>query len=147
MIPGFWRYLCAVMVSTCCLITLCDSAFSGSMLLTGVGGGSSSPPPVTTTFDATFNAGNLTFSNGNLTATAPNTGPGNYYVARSVASHTTGKYYMELTGSDPGSFIGVPGTCACYVAVTMPDDTHISWTANFGAPGYAGTVPSGFGNW
>lgn len=56
----------------------------------------------TTTFDPANTNANLTLSNGNLTATT-NSNVGGYGVSRSIASHSTGKYYAEFVHNLAGS--------------------------------------------
>jgi hypothetical protein len=51
-------------------------------------------PPVTTAFDPAHIGSALTLSNSNLTATNSVFASNN---ARSIASHSTGKYYFEVT--------------------------------------------------
>ena len=69
-----------------------DSNYNNACAITGTctGGGGS-----TTTFDPSNLGPFIVLSNGNLTATAITSD--NYGIARSVASHSTGKYYAELT--------------------------------------------------
>jgi hypothetical protein len=54
-----------------------------------------SPPVVTTTLDPTIGTPSTTFSNGNLTVTG--TAGSGANTAKSIASHTAGKYYCEFT--------------------------------------------------
>src|SRR5206468_1357936 len=62
----------------------------------------------TTTLDAAFAAGaSATLSNGNLTATGTS---GVNNLIRSVASHTSGKYYCEFTVGTTGGSVA-PGVC------------------------------------
>lgn len=50
-----------------------------------------------TTFDPSYLGVHNTLSNGNLTVTGLGGGPGSQYdIARSIASHSSGKYYFEL---------------------------------------------------
>jgi hypothetical protein len=61
-------------------------------------------PP--TTLDPANLGTNVSLSNGNLTATV-SVNTANYVGARSVASHSTGKYYAEVAFTDSG--LNVPG--------------------------------------
>lgn len=74
-----------------------------SMLLLGAGKMSASAPPSTTTLNPSDKDGNLTLSNGDLTATL---GTSAYANVRSVASASTGKKYWEYTATTIGGSIG-----------------------------------------
>lgn len=96
-------------------------------------GPASSP---TTTFDPAHAGTGIVFSNGNLTAV----GNGltiNFAVARSVASHSSGKYYAEFT-------INFNGTSNSFVSVGL---TTSSATLNTGGLGTDANLSLGtFGN-
>lgn len=84
------------------------------------------PPVVTgTTWDAATKAPNITLSNGNLTA--KNVVGSAFAGVRSVASHTTGKYYCELT-ADAQNFaafsqLGI-ATAAASLTASFGGDTN-----------------------
>jgi hypothetical protein len=67
---------------------------AGAFALAGQSATLTPPVAATTTWDAANKSANLTLSNGNLTS--KNTVGSAHAGVRSVASHTTGKYYCEL---------------------------------------------------
>jgi hypothetical protein len=95
------RKLLTFLIAGVLSVGLAASSFGGSMSLLGVGG---SGARATTTLDPSHLGSLVTLSNGNLTAT----GAGGNSSARSIANHTSGKYYCETTiGQASNSIIGV----------------------------------------
>jgi hypothetical protein len=62
----------------------------------------SSPPPSTTTLDPSNTSSDITLSNGNLTATN-GTSVANYNLTKSIAGHSTGKFYCEFIATTRGA--------------------------------------------
>ena len=60
---------------------------------------------VTTTFDPNQTDPRTTLSNGNLTSTSNTNGGSTYFLTRSVANNSSGKFYNELTFNSVGSCV------------------------------------------
>ena len=86
-----------------CAGIFCLAQSQAQVPMTGAGlGAPGGAAPSTTTWNPSDIAAGLTLTNGNLTVTQT-TGGGEAAV-RSIASHSTGKFYYEATGNGSGSF-------------------------------------------
>lgn len=92
--------------------------------------GSFGPPPTcTTTWNPSDKNSNITLSNGNLTATS--TAASGDQIVRATASHSSGKWYFELTPgsgtnqwSSGGSAVGYADASAPLTTTFLGGDTH-----------------------
>lgn len=104
-------------------------AWAGSMTLLGVGKVGTTAPS-TTTWNTTDNSGNIARSNGNLTLTSSFSG---FETVRSVASHSTGKFFAELVWNPlgGGALAGTANGTFVPNAYTGSDSNSVgAWTSS-----------------
>lgn len=97
--------------------------------LAGGGGG---PPPSTTTFNPSDTGTLMTLSGGNLVATGGSGSNPNAGMTRSIASHSTGKFYSEhaITADTATSFGFGFGVANASQTLNGTDSTRLGNTAN-----------------
>jgi hypothetical protein len=96
------RKLLTFLIALAAVVGVTASSFGGSMMLLGVGKAGAAPS--FTTFDPATASSALVLSNGNLTGTA---GSSADQGARSIASHTSGKFFFSIVVNDSTSAIGI----------------------------------------
>jgi hypothetical protein len=143
------RKLLSFLIVLALIFGAAANSFAGGMLLLGAGSTGGGGGGGTTTFDPANHGADLTLSGGNLTATGPTgSGPG-YEQARSITSHSSGKFYAEYTivavGSGSANLeIGVGNNAAVADTGGLGFDANLS-SGCFGSASSCFTNSAGVG--
>lgn len=117
----------AVLATFLSLWLVAAPVYAGSISLLGAGGSGGGAAP-TTTFDPAHAGTGIVLSNGNLTAT----GGGTSTTVRSIASHSTGKFYVEFklnAGTTPANLtIGIQNAASGNPSFLGNDQNSLGWS-------------------